>query len=81
MDVEFALAGSVWDWTRQHCPDDPHVAERAVAMAMSSYAGGASVAEACEQAWAFVASWGPPSCTRRGGPQRAASVGVINLGR
>ncbi len=57
MDVEFALAGSVWDWTRQHCPDDPHVAERAVAIAMSSYAGGASVAEACEQARAFVASW------------------------
>ena len=57
MDVELALAGSVRDWTREHCPEDPHVVGRAVAMALTSYAGGASVAEACEQARAFVASW------------------------
>ena len=57
MDVELALAGSVWEWSRQRCPDDPHVAEKAVAVALSCYVGGASVAEACEQARAFVASW------------------------
>lgn len=57
MDMELALAGSVWDWTRHQYPAEPRVAERAVAMALSSYAGGASVAEACESARAFVASW------------------------
>lgn len=57
MDVELALAGSVWDWTRQQCPGDRRVADRAVTLALHSYAGGASVAEACEQVRAFVSSW------------------------
>jgi hypothetical protein len=57
MDVELVLAGSVWDWARQRCPNEPQVAKRAVGVAMNSYAGGASVAEACEEARAFVASW------------------------
>jgi hypothetical protein len=57
VDVELALVWSVRDWTRQQCPDDPRVADRAAALALSSYAGGASVAEACEQVRAFVASW------------------------
>lgn len=57
MDLAYALAGSVWDWTQQHCPDDPRAAQMAVSVALSSYADGASVAEACEQARAFAASW------------------------
>ena len=56
MDVDLALVASVRDWTRQQCPDDPRVADRAAALALSSYAGGASVAEACEQVRAFVAN-------------------------
>jgi formylglycine-generating enzyme required for sulfatase activity len=65
VDVELALAGSVWQWTRQHCPDDPRVAEKAVTVALSSYVGGASVAEACEQARSFVVSWvRHPACTK-----------------
>jgi hypothetical protein len=57
MDVELALVGSVRDWTRQQCPDDPRVVDKAAVLALRSYAGGASVAEACEQVRAFVTSW------------------------
>ena len=57
MDVVYALAGSVWDWTQRHCDDDPRVADLAVSVALSSYADGASVAEACERARSFVVSW------------------------
>jgi len=57
MDVEVALARSVWDWAKQHCPNEPGLAKRAVGMAMNSYAGGASVAEASEEARSLVVSW------------------------
>ena len=57
MDVELALAVAVWDWTKGGCPDEPGVAENAVVLALRSYAGGASVAKASEQAHAFVSSW------------------------
>jgi len=57
VDVELALAGAVWDWTNGTCPDEPRVADDAVVLALKSYAGGASVAEAAEQARAFVSSW------------------------
>jgi hypothetical protein len=57
MDVAYALAESVRDWTQRRCPDDPRVAQPAVSVALNSYADGASVAEACERARAFVASW------------------------
>ena len=57
MDVELALVGSVRDWTRQQCPDDPRVVDRAATLALRSYVGGASVAEACEQVRAFVTCW------------------------
>lgn len=67
MEVEFALAGSVWDWARQQCPNEPRVAKRAVGVAMSSYAGGASFAEACEEARAFVSSWNSHPAHRASG--------------
>ncbi len=57
MDVECALAGSVWGWAKQHCPNEPWVAKNAVRLAMSSYASGASVVEAWEKVRAFVVSW------------------------
>ncbi len=57
MDVVYVLARSVRDWTQRSCPDDPRVAPMAVSVALNSYADGASVAEASEQARAFVASW------------------------
>lgn len=57
VDLEIALAGSVWDWTRRQCPDDRLVADRAVVLALDSYASGASVAEACEQVRLYVSSW------------------------
>ena len=40
MDVELTLAGSVWNWARQCCPNEPRVAKRAVGVAMTSYAVG-----------------------------------------
>jgi hypothetical protein len=57
MDVVFALARSVRDWSQRSCPDDPRVAQMAVSVAMSSFADGASAAEASEQARGFIASW------------------------
>ncbi len=52
-----ALAGAVSDWTRQRCPGEPALARRAVEVALNSLAGGASVAEASEEARAFVVGW------------------------
>jgi len=57
MDAVYTLAGSVWNWAQQHYPDDPRAADMAVSVALSSYAGGASLAEACEHARAFAVSW------------------------
>ncbi len=57
MDVALVLVGSVRDWTKEQCPDDPRVADRAAVVALQSYVGGASLAEACEQVRAFVHSW------------------------
>jgi hypothetical protein len=57
VDVELELAETVWDWTRQQCPSDRLVADRAVRLALHSYASGASVAEACEQVRGFLSSW------------------------
>jgi hypothetical protein len=56
VDGEIALAGAVRDWAQGQCPHDPSVAEGAVAVALSSFAAGALVSEACERARAFVAS-------------------------
>jgi hypothetical protein len=68
VDVELALALAVRDWTRGQCPEEPRVANKAVMLALSSCAGGASVAEASEQARAFVSSWLHPAhqSARRG---------------
>jgi hypothetical protein len=57
VEVEVALAEAVRDWTRECCPGEPSVSERAVAVALDSFVGGASVAEACEQARSYVRAW------------------------
>ncbi len=57
MDMEVALAETVRDWARVNYPGEPSVASGAVAVALDSYAGGASIAEACEEARTYVASW------------------------
>lgn len=57
MDCEIAIARFAREWGLQQCPDEPRVAEIAVVVALNCFAGGASVAEACEQARAFVSSW------------------------
>ncbi len=72
MDVEVALAGSVWDWAIQHSPSEQRLAKRAVGVAMSCYAGGASVAEAYEEARSFVVGW-------TSHPAHRASVGRAHL--
>jgi hypothetical protein len=53
---EVVLSGMVRAWTRHRINDD-QVAARAVEIALSSYAGGASIAEACEEARKFVLGW------------------------
>lgn len=56
MEAAYALAGWVREWTREQCPGEPRVPDMAVSVALSSFFGGASVAEACEQARSFVVS-------------------------
>jgi len=56
VDVAYILVGCVREWTREQCPGEPRVSDMAVSIALSSYFGGASVAEACEQARSFVLS-------------------------
>lgn len=57
MDLEVGLAEAVRDWARAYCPQRPSVAERAAAVALECYVGGASVAEASEQARRYVRGW------------------------
>jgi len=56
MDVAYALAGWVREWAGEQCPGEPRVSDMAVSVALNTYFGGASVAEACEQARSFVVS-------------------------
>ncbi len=57
VDEELALIRWVQDWAGQRCPGDPQAAECAVAAGLTSLVGGASLAEACEVARAFLSSW------------------------
>ena len=69
MDIEVGLAETVRDWARANYPGEPSVASGAVAVALDSYAGGASIAEAWEEARTYVASWmhHPPNSGNRPG--------------
>jgi hypothetical protein len=56
MDPELALADVVRRWTNDVLPGNVDAADRAVAIALRCFVGGASVAEACEAARRFVGS-------------------------
>ena len=57
METELIIADTVRRWAREVLPDQPVAADAAAALAIRCYAGGASVAEACEEARRFVGSW------------------------
>lgn len=56
MPDEIALAETVRTWARK-VMDNDGLADRAVTVALSAYAGGASVGEASEEARRFLSSW------------------------
>jgi hypothetical protein len=51
------LAEAVRAWVTEERPGDGAAASRAAAVAQNSYTNGASVSEACHQAYVFVNSW------------------------
>lgn len=56
MTEELVLADMVRTWAAGVL-EDPAMTDRAVRVAESAYAGGASIGEACAQARLFVGSW------------------------
>jgi hypothetical protein len=75
MTAEEIIADLTRAWVERAVPGDPATADAAVAYALASYAGGASVSEACEGARRMAASRSRhPSCTPGGHRRlRAAS--------
>lgn len=57
MEYELLLTEAVRDWTERAVPGDRAAADDAVEVALRAFAAGASVAESCEEARKFVASW------------------------
>lgn len=57
METEAVIADTVRRWVKAEIPGDRLLADRAVACALNSYAGGASAAEAIEEARTFVQGW------------------------
>jgi len=57
MNPELVMADMVRHWVGHVLPGQPGAADRAVAIALRCYEGGASVAEACEEARRFIGSW------------------------
>jgi len=57
MENESILAEVVMAWVGAELPGEAGVADRAAHVAADAYLGGASVAEACRTASAFVGSW------------------------
>jgi hypothetical protein len=62
MIPEPLMAELVRAWSDQLCRTDRTAADRAVATAMRSYAGGASLSEACREARRFNQSWARHPC-------------------
>ena len=63
---ELMVADSVHRWVDDVLPGDSAAADAAVGLAVRSYAGGASVREACEEARRFVGSWSRHPSHQRG---------------
>ena len=57
MCAELTLAETVTAWVERSLPGDEEAVQAAVALALRSYAGGASVGESCELARRLIASW------------------------
>src|SRR5581483_216773 len=57
MTPELLLASAVRQWVDEVLPGDDAAARAATGLAVGVYEGGASVAEACEQARQFIGSW------------------------
>ncbi|HEX4819527.1 MAG TPA: hypothetical protein VFV00_04925 [Acidimicrobiales bacterium] len=57
METEFIIADTVRRWAHEVLPEEPAAGEAAAALAIRCYMGGASVAEACQEARHFVESW------------------------
>ena len=56
MSAELVLAEQVQSWVERVVPGDRWLADAAVARALTSFAGGASVSEACQEARRLVES-------------------------
>ncbi|HET9443584.1 MAG TPA: hypothetical protein VFO65_09685 [Acidimicrobiales bacterium] len=65
---ELILAGVVREWVERAMPGQPAAQAAATDLALRSYAGGASVAEALEEVKTFVACWARHPANRPAGP-------------
>jgi hypothetical protein len=73
MDPELELIGAVEEWATRQTAGDEDLAARAAAVALHSYASGASASEAFRQARTFVRSWRHhPSRVSPGRPVRGS---------
>ncbi|HZD65918.1 MAG TPA: hypothetical protein VE152_07460 [Acidimicrobiales bacterium] len=79
MTNDQVLGEAVRAMVAQELPDDPETAARAATVARASYLSGASVAEACRRARAFLESWSshPATATRA---RRARTGGALSSG-
>jgi hypothetical protein len=65
---ETLLAGQVRSWAAQTLPGDPAVAARATEVAIRSYRGGGSVADAFREARRYMQAWSRHPSRRRMAP-------------
>jgi hypothetical protein len=70
---EELLIATVQTWAAELFRDDPHVGQRAAALALSAYIGGASLSEACHEARVFLAGRARHPAGRGGRPTRSLS--------
>ena len=71
MCVELVLTEQVQAWVARVAPQERGLREAAIDRALTTYAGGASVSEACQEARRFVRGrLRHPSCPRRGQKER-----------
>lgn len=71
MTDELVVARMVRAWSARVLPDEPEAVDRAVAAAVRSYAGGASVGEAFGVARRFLWAW-----THHPSHRRVAAAGL-----
>ena len=57
MEIEELLAHIVKAWAAEMVPDEPQASAAAAEAAISAYAAGASVSEACYEARTLLGSW------------------------